>query len=148
VDEHKGYLTTWDELEQMEWPDPGKADTRAPEWYEEDLPVSASQEAAIASAPATAWPTTSPWTTTWQCWRRAGSTAEVESSAKRSRCSAAMRGGAETRPRVAHQGAGLVEQMGYVVWRNSRICVANFGVKRADFAKSRVCSTWNIFRLA
>jgi len=38
VNEHKGYLTTWDEFEQMEWPDPGKADTRALEWYEENLP--------------------------------------------------------------------------------------------------------------
>jgi uroporphyrinogen decarboxylase len=38
VDEHVGYLTNWDQFEQMEWPDPERADTRALEWYEKNLP--------------------------------------------------------------------------------------------------------------
>ncbi|MCJ7822032.1 MAG: hypothetical protein MUQ26_02945, partial [Armatimonadetes bacterium] len=38
VDEHKGYLTNWDEFEQMQWPDVARADTRALEWYEKNLP--------------------------------------------------------------------------------------------------------------
>ena len=38
VDEHVGYLTNWEEFEQMQWPDPAQADTRALEWYEKNLP--------------------------------------------------------------------------------------------------------------
>ena len=38
VNEHKGYLTNWDEFEQMQWPDVAQADTRALEWYEKNLP--------------------------------------------------------------------------------------------------------------
>jgi uroporphyrinogen decarboxylase len=38
VDEHVGYLTNWEQFEQMVWPDPEQADTRALEWYEQNLP--------------------------------------------------------------------------------------------------------------
>ena len=38
VDEHKGYLSTWEEFEQMQWPDVSQADTSALEWYERNLP--------------------------------------------------------------------------------------------------------------
>jgi len=38
IDEHRGIITCWEEFEQMEWPEGGKTDTRALEWYEENLP--------------------------------------------------------------------------------------------------------------
>jgi uroporphyrinogen decarboxylase len=38
VNEHKGYLSTWDEFQQMQWPDVSQADTWALEWYEKNLP--------------------------------------------------------------------------------------------------------------
>jgi len=38
VDEHRGPITTWEELEQYPWPDPEAASTSALEWYDANLP--------------------------------------------------------------------------------------------------------------
>ena len=38
IDEHRGNVACWEEFERMHWPDGRQADTRALEWYEENLP--------------------------------------------------------------------------------------------------------------
>jgi len=38
MEEHRGPITSWRFFEQFEWPDSWQADTRALEWYEENLP--------------------------------------------------------------------------------------------------------------
>jgi uroporphyrinogen decarboxylase len=38
VDEKRGPVTSWEELERYPWPDPAKIDTRCLEWYEKNLP--------------------------------------------------------------------------------------------------------------
>jgi len=38
VDEHKGPISSWDEFESYPWPDPDKADDRALEWLNKNLP--------------------------------------------------------------------------------------------------------------
>ena len=38
MDEHAGPITSWDEFEAYPWPDVANIDTRALEWYEENLP--------------------------------------------------------------------------------------------------------------
>ncbi len=38
MDLQRGPITSWEELEQYEWPDPGRASTRSLEWYERNLP--------------------------------------------------------------------------------------------------------------
>ncbi len=38
VDEHRGPITSWEDFEKYPWPDPDGVQTRALEWYEENLP--------------------------------------------------------------------------------------------------------------
>jgi uroporphyrinogen decarboxylase len=38
VDEARGPITTWEELDSYPWPDPKKISTRSLEWYEKNLP--------------------------------------------------------------------------------------------------------------
>jgi uroporphyrinogen decarboxylase len=38
MDEHRGPITNWREFEEYPWPDPAKCETRALEWYQENLP--------------------------------------------------------------------------------------------------------------
>jgi len=38
LDEHRGPVTTWEEFERHEWPEPGKFDYSALEWFQANLP--------------------------------------------------------------------------------------------------------------